>query len=93
MTQNTCGLDYFKFTSAYKKKMTNSSPLILNSSHSVSTRAFMPSLKAALIFCGHKVSTAETHIQNLVVWLAELQTTVEFTVSPHFSCESQETEW
>ena len=36
---------------------------------------------------------AQTHIQNLIVWLAELQTTVEFTVLPSFSCQSSETDW
>lgn len=55
----------------------------------------MTALNKALIFYSYRADTAETHILNLIVWLAELHTTVEITTSPSFSCECWETgkEW
>lgn len=48
----------------------------------------MTAANKALVFCSYRADIAETHTQNLVVWPAELRTTVEFIILPSFSCES-----
>lgn len=68
--------------------MTSSGPLTQLKSQSENQRVSTTATNEALIFCSYRADIADTHTQNLIVWLAELKTTVEFTLLPSLSCEN-----
>lgn len=59
--------------------MTSSGPLTQLKSQSENQRVSATAANKALIFCSYRADIAEINAQNLIVWLAELKTTAEFT--------------